>query len=721
MAKQTFKRQAKTAHPTRNRQWFGRIMMLITLVGLVTFACRFFYVGAGGKVDSHNLGQYRQKVVATSQVLKAKRGTIYDRDGGVIAEDSNTYTIFAIIDHNYVDGKKKLYVQDKAKTAKVLAKYLPMAENKILSIMSPKTNQFQVEFGQAGTGLSLATKQAIEKEHLPGIDFTDSPARLYPNGVFASHVIGLAQAPTHAKSTDQLVGVMGLEQQFNSILTGKNGYKSAQVDAYGYQLPESKVQTKAAQDGGSVTTTIDTSLQSYLETLMTTIAGQYQPESLLAVLEDPKTGEILAASQRPTFDPSTGEGLSSMWRDILVEDNYEPGSVMKMFTLASAIQSGNYHPNEYYKSGTVKVAGTTIRDWSTSMNGTNWGTIPLSQAFPRSSNVGMVKIEQTMGATVFSEYLRKFGFGQQTGISLPGETSGSFDFGNNLDSAMASFGQSIDVNAAQLMQGATAIANGGTMVKPRLVSKLTSRSGKVTNYGRQVVGKPITKATAQAVIEAMRQVVTAKYGTGAAYKMPGVDLAVKTGTAQIAGSKGYLTGNSNYIFSVMGMAPAANPKYVLYIAMKQPQKLTKPAESIMAELFKPMMARALALDGGTAAGETSETATVPNVTNDALATAQQKLSNAGFSAATVGTGTTVVQQLPTAGGSALKSAHVVLLTNGAMTMPNVSGWAKSDVLKLAQLTGKQFTLTGSGYATAQSLKAGSVLGDQAVTIQFKQK
>ncbi|WP_461213502.1 penicillin-binding protein [Lacticaseibacillus sp. GG6-2] len=725
MAKSTSKRQTKAIHPTRNRRCFGIILMGLTVLGLVAFGCRFAYIAAGGKIDSANLSKYRQKVVSKSTVLKAKRGSIYDRDGGVIAEDSNTYTIYAVVDHNYVSGKKKLYVQDKAKTAKVLAKYLPLSVAKIQAILTPKNSHtFQVEFGTAGTGLSLATKQAIQAEKLPGINFTDSPSRLYPNGIFASHVIGLAQPAVHASDTDQLVGVMGLEKQFNSILKGTNGYRSSQTDAYGYQLPESKVKTKAAVNGGSIYTTIDPSLQTYLETLMTNVATKYQPKSLLAVLEDPKTGEILAASQRPTFDPSTGEGMSSMWRDILVEDNYEPGSVMKMFTLASAIQSGNYHPNQYYKSGTVKVADTTIRDWSTSMNGTNWGTIPLSQAFPRSSNVGMVKIEQTMGATVFSEYLRKFGFGQQTGIALPSETSGTFDFGSYLDSAMASFGQSIDVNAMQLMQASTAIANRGEMVKPRIISKIVNKQGKTTRYGKQVVNKPISADTAEQVISAMKEVVNASYGTGAAYKMPGVDLAVKTGTAQIASSNGggYLNGNSNYIFSVMGMAPAKNPKYVLYIAMKQPQKLTEAAESIMAQIFKPMMTRALALDGSNSvASTTDETATVPNVTNDALATAQQKLTNAGFKAAVVGTGTRVVQQLPTSGGNALKNAHVVLLTNGAMTMPDVSGWSKSDVLKLQQLTGKNFKLTGSGYATQQSLKAGALLGDQSVTIQFAQQ
>lgn len=720
MKRKSPQRQANATHPTRNRKGFGIILMFIAAVGLVAFACRFAYVALGGKVDSANLSQYRQKVVARNSVLKAKRGTIYDRSGNVIAEDSNTYTIYAVLDQNYVDGKKKLYVTDKAKTAKVLAKYLPLSEAKINAILHPKAkNTFQVEFGTAGTGLSLATKQEIQAEHLSGIKFSDSPSRLYPNGVFASHVVGLAQPKDHAKSTDQLVGVMGLEKQFNQTLKGTNGYRTSQTDAYGYQLPDSQVKTQAAVNGGSVTTTIDSSLQSYLETLMTSVATKYQPKSLSAVLEDPKTGEILAASQRPTFDPSTGDGLGDMWRDILVEDNYEPGSVMKIFTLAAAIQSGKYYPNSYYRSGTVKVADTTIKDWNT----TGWGTIPLNQAFPRSSNVGMVKIEQTMGATVFSEYLRKFGFGQQTGIALPGETSGKFDFGAYLDSAMASFGQSIDVNTMQLMQAVSAVANKGPMVKPRLVEKITDKKGKTTTYGRQVVAKPISKSTATQVTNAMRAVVSASYGTGAAYKMNGVDLAVKTGTAQIAGSSGgYLTGDSNYIFSVMGMAPASNPKYVLYISMKQPQKMTAPAESIMAEIFKPMMARALALEGnGDPTSDQAEVASVPNVMNTAMATGQQKLQTAGFSVATIGTGSQIVQQLPTSGGSALKGSRVLILTNGAMTMPDVSGWSKSDVLKLAQLTGKKFSLKGSGYATQQSLKAGALLGDDPVVIQFQQK
>lgn len=714
-------RTTNAQHPTRNRKLFGILLMALALLVLVAFVVRFVYVGLGGSVDSANLQTYREKQYARQSTLKAQRGAIYDKNGNVIAEDSSTYTVYAVIDHTYVNGSKKLYVTNKDAVATVMAKYLPLAKAKIIAYLSqPKLKQ--VEFGTAGAGLSLTIKQQLQAElkkaKLSGIYFTDSPSRLYPNGIFASHVVGLAQAETKDDKTS-LVGVMGLEKEFNKLLTGTDGFKSSETDPYGYQLPASKTKTKKAVNGGTVYTTLDSGLQSYLETLMTAVQTKYQPKALNAVLMNVKTGEILAASQRPTFDPSTKEGLTSMWRDTLVEDSYEPGSVMKIFTLAAAIQTGTYHPNEYYESGSVKVGGSVISDWQTG----GWGSIPLSQAFTRSSNVGMVKIEQEMGAKNWGTYLKKFCFGQKTGIALPGETSGSYSLKNEVSQADTSFGQGIDVNVMQMMQGVTAVANGGTMVKPRIIEKLVSKSGKVTTYKRQVVGHPISKATASQVINAMRTVVTASYGTGGAYAMSGVDLAVKTGTAQIANPKGgYLTGTNNYIFSVMGLAPASDPKYALYITMKQPQKMTEAAETILASIFKPMMTRALALSGD---GSTSVTTTtnkqVPAVTNDQTTTAQSLLTKAGLTNAVVGTGNRIVQQMPAAGSAALAGSRVLLLTNGAMTMPSVSGWAKSDVLKLAQLTGKKFVLQGSGYATSQSLKAGALLGNTKVTITFKEK
>ncbi|KRM72506.1 penicillin-binding transpeptidase domain-containing protein [Lacticaseibacillus brantae] len=709
---------AKQGHqpPRMNRKRLGIFFLGLTSLVFLIFFVRMGYVALGGKVDSANLSRKRSDQYRSEMTLTAKRGTIYDASGNVIAESSNTYSIYAILNKDQMIGNKPRHVVDAKKTAQVLSRYLPLSEAAILKYLQPKKAVFQVEFGPAGKNLSLAIKQQIEKQKLPGIEFIEKPSRLYPNGTFASHLIGLAQG-TDADNSTKLTGILGLEKQFNTVLTGTDGHQTAEFDRYGYTLPNSEAVTKKPVDGGNVYTTIDSGLQSYLETLMSDVATKYQPNGLNAVLMDAKTGAILAASQRPTFDPMTGNGLGNLWRDALVEDAYEPGSVLKIMTLAAAIDSGNYQPNTYYQSGSVNVGGSVIRDWQTS----GWGTIPLSQAFPRSSNVGMVKIEQAMGAKTWKSYLDKFDFGQKTGIQLPGEVAGSISFAKPVDQAITSFGQGINVNMMQMLQAVSAIANDGEMIQPRIVSKVVSRTGKTTTYDKKVVGKPISASTAKEVMEAMRQVVTAQYGTGQAYKMPGVDLAVKTGTAQIASSKGgYLTGANNYTFSVAGIAPAKNPRYILYITMKQPQKMTEAAESILASIFKPLMTRALALgDSDENQTQLTKPTTIPSVLNQSLTNAQTALKD--FTVTTIGTGNTVVQQLPEAHSQGLKKSRVLLLTNGAMTMPDVSGWAKSDVLKLAQLTGAKFNLEGDGFATHQSQAAGTMIGDAKITVTFQPK
>jgi penicillin-binding protein 2B len=301
--------------------------------------------------------------------------------------------------------------------------------------------------------------------------------------------------------------------------------------------------------------------------------------------------------------------------------------------------------------------------------------------------------------------------GQKTGITLPGEVSGMYQFSRAIDQANTAFGQGINVTAMQMMQAFSAIANGGKMVQPQIVSKIKNPlTGKTTTYQPKVVGRPISAATAANVLDQMRQVVNNKQiGTGTAYQLPGVDLAVKTGTAQIANPKGgYLTGDSNYIFSVVGMAPASDPQYILYITMQQPQKMTAPAETILSSIFKPLMTRVLSY-GQTSSGATTKQVTMPNVTNHSTAEAKEALANAGLTPVLVGSGTEVVQQLPKANSRVLAGQRAVLLTDGAALMPSVTGWSKNDILKLAQITGIQVNFTGTGYAVAQSIPANSVI------------
>lgn len=705
-------------HPERNRKIFGIILIFGVGAILLAFICRFWYVAAGGSVDNQNLAAFRQKLYYREAKLQADRGNIYDRNGSVIAEDANTYTLYAVLDKTQVVDGKKQYVSDKEKTATILAKYLPLAKERILAYLNPKQGTNQVEFGTAGTNLSLATRNQILKEKLPGIALTASPSRLYPNGVFASYTVGLAQANKATDSDQSLVGVMGLEKTFDKLLAGHNGYRTAQGDNYGYRIPQAKVKTKAAKNGSNVYTTLDSSLQSYLETLMTQVQSTYQQQSLTAVVMNAKTGEILAASQRPTFDPSTLDGLGAgaSWQNSLVEDAYEPGSVMKVFNLAGAIQSGTFNPNQYYDSSKIKVGDTTIRDW----NHVGFGEIPLSQALPRSSNVGFVHIVQAMGEANQAKTLKDFGFGQKTGIALPNESAGSYNLNSAVTRAVMAYGQSINVTQMQILQAATAIANGGTMVRPRIVSKIKSASGKTTTYSRQVVGKPISASTASQVLDEMRDTINQSYGTGTMYKIAGADIAAKTGTANVPNPKGgYLDGSTNQLHSLLAIAPASDPQFIVYITLKQNKAMKKPATTAINDLFHPLMTRLLALNAGSSASASAQTLAIPAVTNDTLTAAQTALTAKKLVVSTVGTGNRIVQQMPAADSAALIGSRVILLTNGAMTMPDVSGWSKSDVLKLAQLTGKKFKLQGEGYATKQSLASGSLLGTETVTVAFQ--
>ncbi|MGV3235301.1 penicillin-binding transpeptidase domain-containing protein [Latilactobacillus curvatus] len=701
--------------PRRNRRVFGRLLLLIIAAIFLVFAGRFAYIAATGHIAGVDLTKRSQKKYKADSVIRAQRGTIYDSLGNVLAQDINAYSVYAVLSHDYVGpNKKPLYVTDKKKTAKVLSRYLPLSEEKIYKQLTPANRSvYQVEFGSAGQNLSLSIKRKIEKEHLTGIYFNESPTRLYPNGTFASHVIGIAQSPKDEDGADQsLVGVMGIEKYFNKQLAGQDGYKNFARDSYGYTINQKKNKVKAAKNGQDIYLTLDSRLQSYMETLLTSVNKKYKPKSMNAVLMNAKTGEILAASQRPTFNASTKKGIGKIWRDTLVEDGYEPGSVLKIATLAAAIDSGNYNPNQYYQSGSIGVGDKKISDWQTS----GWGMIPLSQAFARSSNVGMVKLEQAMGPKVWKDYIQKFGFLKPTGIQLPGETEGTLQYVRPLDQATTSFGQGINVNVMQMLQMTSAIANDGTMIRPQILSGI--------NQDHQVkpikAGKPIKASTAKSVLQNMEDVVYQDYGTGQVYQIPDYKVAVKTGTAQITGlDGGYLTGASNYIFSVSGIAPADDPKYILYVTMKQPQNMTDSAESILAQVFNPMMKRALEYTKKTEK-DTQQQVTVPSVIGQSTDEAQKKLTDLGLQTASVGSGNLVVQQLPKANSVILPKQRVILMTNGAMTMPDVTGWSKNDLLKLAQLTGVEIDIKGSGYAYHQSLAVNGLLdGVKKIKVQLK--
>ncbi|MFR5661633.1 MAG: penicillin-binding transpeptidase domain-containing protein [Limosilactobacillus mucosae] len=701
----------------KNRKMFGIALFLTFFCIFVLFVVRFFVIATTKDVQNRNLQTMASRMYTSKRIIEAKRGTIYDAQGNALAQDTKTYTVTAVLSHQSSTAKgKPNYVTNKKKAAKVLAKYLDITEKKALSIMSPKRkNVYQVEFGAAGSNISVSTMKKIKAQHVTGLQFTSTPARQYPAGEFASQLIGLATAKTNDK-TDQtkLVGRLGLESYFNKNLTGINGLKEIKQDVYGYQLADSQVKGRPAKDGADVYTTLDNRTQQQLETLITKAEKETQASSMTAVVMEAKTGKILAATQRPNVNSST-----PVWRNALVQDTYEPGSTMKVLALAAAIDSGNFNPEAVYKSGTWELGGGKITDWNTA----GWGNITYKEGFYRSSNVAFAHIEQDMGSATWKKYIQKFGLLKNVGIyGMSGESKGYTSYKGTLEQANTAFGQGITVNVMQMMQAFSAIANNGTMVKPYFIKKIVASDGKTLEKTKpQTIGHPVSQATAKKVLHYMQGVIYNKNGTGQVYKISGYRIAGKTGTAQIGSSHGYETGSTNYLYSFVGMAPAKNPKYVVYITMKQPQHITKAAEQYMAEVVNPVTKQLL--DRATAKDSKHQgVVKLPNVVGMSAADAQKKLQNKKLNVVVLGNGKKVKKQSAAKGSSVIINERVFLLTGGQVTMPDISGWSQADVSRFAQLLRLKLKSTGGGYAVSQSIKANTVLKEgDALQVRYKAK
>ncbi|MEK1462450.1 penicillin-binding protein [Limosilactobacillus fermentum] len=703
MDKRQQKKRTINGENRRNRKTFGMWFFLVAAIIFILFTVRFSYIAIFKDVQNHNLKSQAAKLYTSSQVIQAKRGTVYDADGNPIATDTSKYTVYAIIDSSYRSASgKALYVTNKKKTAKVLAKYLDLSEAQILKILSPSSKGiFQVQFGTAGSNLSVATMEKIKKANLPGINFTQIPAREYSEGNFASQLLGMTTLKTNTKTgTTQLVGDMGLEGYFNKQLTGTNGYRTVKQDVYGYQLADSSTKGRKVENGDNITTTLNNKVQHQMETLVSRVEKETQAEGITAIVMEAKTGKIVAATQRPNMKSETPS-----WTNALTQQTFEPGSTMKVLALAAAINSGNFDPNATYTSGTWSLGGGKITDWVTS----GWGTITYKEGFYRSSNVGFAHVEQNMGAKTWMKYIRRFGLLKKVNVyGMGNETAGYTTFKGKLEQANTAYGQGITVNVMELMQAYTAIANNGKMVKPYWIEKVTDpNTGKtVKKLSTTVVGHPISASTAKQVRKYMEGVIYNKVGTGQSYKVSGYRIAGKTGTAQIAGTNGYETGTNDYIYSFAGFAPAKNPKYIIYLSMKKPKNLTKAAETYLSSISTPIIKYLLDQEKLESEGQQG-VVKVGNYVGKNAQMVQTSLAKKKLQVTVIGGNKKITAQSLTAGKEAIINSRLILKTSGEMTMPDVSGWSQADVAQLAQMMGLKLSLTGSGYASNQSISVGT--------------
>lgn len=724
--------------PAQNRKQVGKNLSVLAIFLFFLFLLNFALIIGTDKKFGVTLSDQAKKVHEETVIVPAKRGTIYDRNGAVIAEDATTYNVYAVIDKKYKSATGKiLYVEENQfkKVAEIFKQYLGMDENYVVQQLSQKKLK-QVSFGSNGNGITYsnmtAIRDALEAAKIEGIAFTTSPNRSYKNGVFASQFIGQASLQEDKEGNKTLKGQSGMEKSLDRILAGQNGVITYDKDRNGNIVPGSDKVSVKTEDGKDVYTTISAELQTYLETRMDVFQEKVKGKYVSATLVSAKTGEILATTQRPTYNADTKEGLDiknlRTWNTILYQDQYEPGSTMKVMLLASAIDHGTFPAyNEGYYNNELQVKDATIRDWDINMGLSEGRYMNIVQGFAFSSNIGMTKLEQKMGNNVWMNYLHRFKFGLPTRFGMGDESFGSLP-GDYVSQAMSSFGQGISVTQTQMLRAFSAIANDGEMLEPKFISAIyDKKSDTARKSKKEVVGKPVSGSAAQQTRNYMITVGTdPEYGTlysdGPIIQVPGQNVAVKSGTAQMATDQGYLQGENDYIYSVVAMTPAEDPEFIMYVTVQQPE--VKFSFTSWEELVNPILEDAVALKDelnlvtetkaldGVTKEDTYKMPSVESLSKEL--NLKQTISPGGFAdelrrnliqPVVLGTGKNIKKMSVSVGTKLKENQQVLLLTDDLDTVPDMYGWTKKNVDIFAGWTDMEVTYKGKGsHVMKQSVK-----------------
>ncbi len=682
----------------------------IIILGVILLFCaciaKLSYIVLSDKVDGINLKEKALSITTARQVLPSHRGSILDTNNETLAQNVNSYTLIAYLSASRTtDMNNPKHVVDKVTTAQKLAPILGISEEKILGYLN-QDDKYQVQFGSAGNNLTENMKSKIEALDLPGIDFLVSQQRYYEKGSFLAYTLGYAK-----ENEDGVIeGKLGIEKYFNDTLSGIDGYREFQKYTKGnYQIPNTLEHVVPAEDGADIYLTIDSNIQLIVEKAIKSLSDEASMSWMIFTVMDAETGEIVASATNPNFNPNDTNTLTS-YMNPLVSYQYEPGSVMKIFSFASAIESGKYNGSETYKSGSIDIAGTTIRDATRE----GWGTISFDLGFANSSNVAASILSQRLGTDVLKNYYFDLGFGKTTGIELSNEAAGSLNFKYPVELANASFGQGLSVTPIQILQAMTFLTNDGTVIKPYIVKKIVDSNDNVIYEGkRQEVKKVFSAATSQKMRELMHDVI--EFGTGKTYQTNNVNVIAKTGTAQIASSKGgYLSGEYDYIKSFAGIFPEENPKYIVYVANEKMVASTKTLASVVTTAIEEIASYAK-LTSKKSDVDYSKLVTINNYisknTNDALT----NLESLNLKSIVIGSGNYIINQYPLKNTSLIAGDKVFLVTNSLDTkMPNMQNWSSSEVKTYCNLINLKCEINGYGYVTDQSINENEDISSDSV-------
>lgn len=690
----------------KKRRNKAKINLKFTLLCVSLLLCvaigKLCYVVLAKNVDGTDLTAFANSRNTVSETLPAKRGTIYDYYGEVLAQNVNSYTVIAYLSSTRTTNENNpKHVVDKDKTAEELAPLINMTKEQILNLLNK--DLYQVELGPGGRGITELTKKEIEKLNLPGIDFVASTKRYYKMGNFASYIIGYARP----NDNEEITGEMGIEKYYNDKLKGKDGKKTYQQDAYGYQLPDNSkhpVLIEEAEDGNDIYLTIDNNIQLIAENAVYSLAEKHDLKWVTFSVMEAKTGAIVASASTPNFNLNTLDNIES-YLNPLTSYTYEPGSTMKIFSFMAAIENGIYNGEDTYDSGTIKLSdGTVIKDF----NNVGWGRITYNKGFAYSSNVAATLLAQKLGTKKLKTFYENLGFGKNTGIELPGELPGKINFNYESELANASFGQGVTTTPIQNLQALSSIANNGTVLKPYIVSKIVNSKGSTIYEGKRTELNTVASTdTINQVKNLMYNVVYDGLASSKNYAADNVTVIGKTGTAQIASPNGgYLTGNYDYIKSFAGLFPYENPEYVIYISVKQLVGETKDIADMVSNSIEEIAKYKNLVETKSDIDETKIIKLSNYISKETILTTDL-LEKKGLKVVVLGDGKHIINQYPLKNKSVTYGTKVFLLTDGTnFTMPDVIGWSSNDIKTFCKLIGLNYNINGYGNVSEVSIKPG---------------
>ncbi|WP_236894950.1 stage V sporulation protein D [Clostridium beijerinckii] len=680
----------------------------------------------------------------TSEVkIDAKRGEILDRNGNELAVSANVYRVDFDLNsiRNYLKRSVKSIPNKELTNMKSVGIPIPtegsgLTNDDIAPVIAKVLNMdvseikadLEKKLPSGADAFSVTVARKIEKDiadkvkelNINGIIVSQDTKRYYPNNNFLSHVLGTTDPDGK--------GLSGVELQYNSYLSGIPGMKVAELDKNNEDLPYTVSQYTEPVNGKDVTLTIDENIQNIVENIAQKAYKDDKAKEVSILVMNPKTGEVLGMVNKPDFDPNNPydgaskfdgadltDKIQKMWRNRLVSDTFEPGSIFKVITTISGLENNVANKDtQFVDNGSISVGGIVVKDAERENKLQN-----LLQIIQNSSNVCFVKLGQMIGKDKLYESINKFGFGKVSGIDLPGEASGivkPIDKVSEADLATISFGQTNTVNSVQYMAAFNAIANGGTLIQPHVMKEITHNDENSVKIVDETF-KPTTATVASAEKTAelrgyLEGVVTG--GTATGTFIDGYHIGGKTGTAEkVVGGK---YGEGKYISSFVGMAPANDPKVTVMITVDEPSNGEYYASQVAVPYAKMLFTGIFNyLDSASSNEKIVKDIIIPEVRNMKVSDAEKVLKDKGLDCNIDGNEETILSMKPYPGSSVKEGSKITLYTSGDATynnnvvMPNVRGYSKEDATTLLKNLGITATFEGNGVVSVQNISEGEVI------------